>query len=59
MESLKLNIAAVISQHVHHQLQILGPTDVLGHDSEVVSVQKKFSQELKYNYLQYSEHDGY
>ena len=47
MEGLKLDVAAVVSQHVHHQLQVLSPADVLGHHSEVVSVQKKLSQELQ------------
>lgn len=47
MEGLKLDVAAVVSQHVHHHLQVLCTTDVLGHHSEVMSVQKKLSQELQ------------
>lgn len=47
MEGLELDVPAVVPQQVHHQLQILWFTDVFCHDSEVVSVQKKFPEELK------------
>lgn len=47
MEGFKLDVSAVVSEHVHHQLQVLCPTDVLGHDSEVVSVQEKFAEKLR------------
>lgn len=46
MKSFKLYVATVVSQHVHHQFQVLGSTDVFGHDCKVVSVQQEFSQEL-------------
>lgn len=46
MKSFKLDVAAVVSQNVHHEFQVLGSTDVFGHDCEVVSVQQELSQEL-------------
>lgn len=46
MKSFKLYVAAVVSQQVHHQFQVLGSADVSGHDCKVVSVQQEFSQEL-------------
>lgn len=67
MERFKLDVSAVVSQHVHHQLQVLCPTDVFCHDSEVVSIQEKFPKELK-NYtdlnknlvkFKQSEHTSY
>lgn len=47
MEGFKLDVPAVVSQQVHHQLQVLGFTDVFCHDGEIVSVQEKFPKELK------------
>lgn len=47
VERFELDVAAVVSQHVHHQFQVLGSTDVFGHDCEVVSVQQEFSQKLR------------
>lgn len=47
VKCFKLDVSAVVSQHVHHQLEVLGLTDVFCHDSKVVSVQKKFPKELK------------
>lgn len=47
MEGFKLDVPAVVSQQVHHQLQVLGFTDVFCHDGEIVSVQEKFPEELK------------
>lgn len=47
MESLKLDVPAVVSQQVHHQLQVLRFTDVFCHDSKIIPVQKKFPKELK------------
>lgn len=47
VKGFKLDVPAVISQHVHHQLQILRPADVLGHNSKVVSVQEKFPEKLQ------------
>lgn len=47
VKCFKLDVSAIVSQHVHHQLEVLGHTDVFRHDSKVVSVQKKFPKELK------------
>lgn len=48
MESLKLNVGALVSQEVHHELQVLWFTDVPCHDCEVVSVQEQFTQQLSH-----------
>lgn len=47
VEGLKLDVSALVSEQVHHQLQVLGSADVLCHDSEVVSVQEQFSEQLE------------
>lgn len=47
MKGFKLDVSALVSQHVHHELQVLGLADVFGHHSEVVSVQEKFAEKLK------------
>lgn len=44
VESLKLDVAALIPQQVHHQLEILWLADVFRHDGEVVSVKKQLAQ---------------
>lgn len=46
VEGFELDVPAVVSQQVHHQLQVLGFTDVFSHDGEIVSVQEKFPKEL-------------
>lgn len=47
VEGFKLDVPAVVPQQVHHQLQVLGFTDVFCHDGEIVSVQEKFPKELE------------
>lgn len=47
MESLKLDVAALVSQKVHHEFEVLWFANVLRHYSEVVSVQKQLSQKLR------------
>ena len=47
MEGLELDVAAVVSEHVHHELEVLCVTDVFGHDCEVVPVEQQFSQKLE------------
>ena len=47
MEGLELNIPGPLLEHVHHQLQVVGTGDVLGHDGEVVPVQQQLSKQLQ------------
>ena len=46
VECLELDVLALIPQHVHHELQVLGVGDKLGHDREVGAVEKKLAQQL-------------
>lgn len=47
VKRFKLDVPALVSQHIHHELEVLGLADVFRHHSEVVSVQEKFAKELK------------
>ena len=47
MKSLKLNIPTFVSQHIHHQFQVIRVRNVLGHDIEVCPVKKKLAKEFK------------
>lgn len=47
VKGFKLDVPALVSQHIHHELEVLGLADVFRHHSEVVSVQEKFAEELK------------
>lgn len=47
MKRFKLDVPALVSQHVHHELEVFGLADVFRHHSEVMSVQEKFAEELK------------
>lgn len=47
MEGLELDVATVVSEHVHHELEVVSMADVFGHDSEVVPVEQQFSQKLE------------
>lgn len=46
MECLELNVAALILQQVHHQLQVVCIGNVTRHDCEVGSIQENFAQQL-------------
>ena len=39
VESLELNVATFLFQHVHHQLEIVSAANVARHDGEVVTVE--------------------
>ena len=43
MESLELDVPAVVSEHGHHQLQVLRVADVARHRREVVPIQEELS----------------
>ena len=44
VECLELYGAALFPQHVHHELQVVRATDVLGHHVEIVPIQQQFTQ---------------
>lgn len=46
MESLKLDVGTLVSQEIHHELQILRFADVARHHCEVVSVQQQLPKKL-------------
>lgn len=46
MKSFKLDIPALLPQHVHHQLEVVRIAYIPGHDVEVVSIQEKFTQQF-------------
>lgn len=39
VEGLKLDVGTLVSEQIHHQLQVFCPADVPRHDREVMSVQ--------------------
>jgi hypothetical protein len=43
VEGFKLDVGAFIPQEIHHELQVLGLADVLGHNGEVVAVQDQLT----------------
>lgn len=47
MKRFKLDVPALVSQHIHHEFEVLGLADVFRHHSKVMSVQEKFAEELK------------
>ena len=47
VESLKLDVLALISQEVHHHLEVCFVGDILGHDVEVGSVKEDLPQQLE------------
>ena len=47
VESLELNVLALISQEVHHHLQVRLIRDVSCHDVEVSPVQQDLAEELQ------------
>ena len=47
MEGFKLDISTLLSQHVHHHLEIVWITDVSSHDGEIMPVQQQLSQQLQ------------
>jgi hypothetical protein len=46
VEGLELDVFALVPQEVHHQLQVLLVTNVLGHHIEVGPVQQQLPQQL-------------
>jgi hypothetical protein len=47
VERLKLDVLALISQEVHHHLEVRFVGNVLGHDIEIGSVKKDLPQQLE------------
>lgn len=47
MEGLELNVLALISEQIHHHLQIRFICDVPGHDVKIRAIQENFPEELQ------------
>ncbi len=47
MEGFKLDISTLITQQVHHELEVRLRGDVPGHDREVGSIEEDLPQELQ------------
>lgn len=47
MKRLKLDILALVPEHVHHHLQVSLVGDILGHNIEICPVEQDLSEELK------------
>lgn len=47
MEGLKLDVGTLVSEEIHHELQVLRLADVAGHHREVVSVQQELAEKLR------------
>lgn len=46
MKGFKLNVPALVSEHVHHELQVFCIAYVFCHDCEVVTIQKQLTKKL-------------
>ena len=47
MERLELNVLALVTQHVHHHLEIRVVGNVARHDVEVCAVEEDLAEELE------------
>ena len=47
MECLKLDIPALVSEQVHHKLQVFRIANVLGHHSKVMAIQQELTKKLR------------
>lgn len=47
VESFELDVATPITQHIHHELEVLRIGNVLRHDSEVMTVEQEFPKKLE------------
>jgi hypothetical protein len=47
MEGLELNAATLLTQHVHHEFEVVGIADITRHHIEIVAIKQQFAQELK------------
>ena len=47
VESLELDVLALLSHHVHHQLQVVCAAHVARHDGEVTSLEQQFPEQLE------------
>lgn len=46
MESFKLDVATLLAQQIHHELEIVRVTDIARHSGEIVPIQQQVSQQL-------------
>jgi hypothetical protein len=44
VESLELDVLALVSKHVHHHLQVAFLSNVSSHDVEIGTVEKDFAE---------------
>lgn len=47
VESLELDVATPVPQHVHHELEVLRIGNVFRHDGEIMTVEQEFPQQLE------------
>jgi hypothetical protein len=47
MESLELNVLTLVSEHVHHHLEICLLSDVTRHNAKVCTIQQDFAKEFE------------
>ncbi len=47
VEGLKLDVASLLLQHVHHELEVVGIGNIFGHHREVVPVEQELAQQLE------------
>ena len=47
VEGLKLNVAALVAQQVHHELEVVGVADVDGHHLKVGAVEQDLAKQLR------------
>ena len=47
VEGFKLDVPGAVSQHGHHQLEVVHVADVACHAGEIVSVQQQLAKQLK------------
>ena len=47
VEGFELYASTFLSQHIHHQFEILRVGDVFGHDVEVVPIEQQLAEQLQ------------
>jgi hypothetical protein len=47
VKGFELNIATLLAQHVHHELEIVRIAYVPGHDGEVVAIEQELAEQLQ------------
>ncbi len=47
VKGFKLNVATLLAQHVHHELEIVRIAYVTSHDGEVVAIEEELAEQLQ------------